>query len=173
MDQWFTEDGRNFGMKSVVSNFLDYGVATYTQCYRRLWSTNKRQRLECCRERHQWNEEWNNVVFKKKKILAFERHVVDCTVVLMTWGTIVTFNICYIDVFLRPSLLPYIQELPKTLLEQDNARPHIAWRLSNTELFSTFHINLLPWSSGSSYLPPIEHVWDVMGVRISQLTPSR
>ena len=75
----------------------------------------------------------------------------------------------YINDILRPSVLPYIHGLPEALFQQDNARPRTARTTMN--FFTNSHVNLLPWPPRSPDLSPIEHVWDMMGVRISQLTP--
>ena len=108
---------------------------------------------------------------------AVERHV-HCTVGVMVWGAIgygsrssVVFvrdnmtSLRYVDDILRPSLLPCIQELLEALFQQDNARPHIARGTIN--FFANSHVNLLAWPPRSPDLSPIEHMWDMMGVRIS------
>ncbi|RZC39539.1 DDE 3 domain containing protein, partial [Asbolus verrucosus] len=47
------------------------------------------------------------------------------------------------------------------------ARPHVA-RVS-LEWLEQANVNLLPWPPRSPDLSPIEHVWDMMGRRLSNL----
>ncbi|GFU45035.1 transposable element Tcb2 transposase [Trichonephila clavipes] len=51
---------------------------------------------------------------------------------------------------------PFLNGLPKTIFQQDNARPHTA-RVAQDFLR---HFQTFPWSACSSDLSPVEHVWD-------------
>ncbi|GFT09294.1 transposable element Tcb1 transposase [Trichonephila clavipes] len=69
----------------------------------------------------------------------------------------------------EPVVLPYIQRLPSTIFEQDNARPHMA--RSVQELFFTHQIELLPWPACSPDPSPIENVWSMLAQRRIRDTP--
>ncbi|UYV71962.1 hypothetical protein LAZ67_9001366 [Cordylochernes scorpioides] len=58
----------------------------------------------------------------------------------------------YVDDVLRPVTLPYLQEVPNALYQQDNARPHTA-RISQQALE--------------------DHVWDIIGRRLHALPQPR
>jgi hypothetical protein len=68
---------------------------------------------------------------------------------------------------LQHVLVPYVQDIPNGLYQQDNARPHIA-RVS-LEYLEHANVNLLPWPPLSPDLSPIEHVWDKIGQRLKNL----
>lgn len=65
----------------------------------------------------------------------------------------------YVDLILRPVLLPFMSSHPGLIFQQDNARPHTA-RVSTACLSACC---TLPWPARSPDLSPIEHVWDMMG----------
>ncbi|KAH0821248.1 hypothetical protein GEV33_001543 [Tenebrio molitor] len=73
----------------------------------------------------------------------------------------------YVQEVLQPVLVPYVQDIPNGLYQQDNARPHIA-RVS-LEYLEHANVNLLPWPPRSPDLSPIEHVWDMIGQRLKNL----
>ncbi|GFY25558.1 transposable element Tcb2 transposase [Trichonephila clavipes] len=60
---------------------------------------------------------------------------------------------------------PFLNDLPGTIFQQDNARPHIV-RVAQDFLrpFQT-----LPWLAHSPDLSPVEHVWD----QLKRQMPSR
>ncbi|GFU07352.1 DDE_3 domain-containing protein [Trichonephila clavipes] len=62
----------------------------------------------------------------------------------------------YVDDILRPHVGPFLNGLPGTNFQQDNARPHTA-RVAQDFLR---HFQTLPWSASSPNLSPVEHVWD-------------
>ena len=70
----------------------------------------------------------------------------------------------YVDQVLRSIDLPFIVAHPRTVLQQDNARPH-ATRLTQNFL-TTHNVPTLPWPALSPDLNPIEHVWDYMKRKI-------
>ncbi|UYV84631.1 Transposase [Cordylochernes scorpioides] len=75
----------------------------------------------------------------------------------------------YVDDVLRPVTLPYLQGVPNSLYQQDNARPHTA-RISQQALQD---VQMLPWPPYSPDLSPIEHVWDIIGRRLHALPQPR
>ncbi|GFW66955.1 transposable element Tcb2 transposase [Trichonephila clavipes] len=56
--------------------------------------------------------------------------------------------------------------LPRSLFQQDNARPHTA-RLSQD---CTRSVTTPPWPARSPYLSSIEHIWDYLGRRVGHPT---
>lgn len=108
-----------------------------------------------------------------------ERHV-NQVVGVMVWGAIaygsrsplvfVRGNMtaqCYIEEIVEAHLLPYLRTLHDPIFQQDNARPHVV-RLTVNHLHNA-QVNLLPWPPRSPDLSPIEHVWDIMGRRLTNL----
>lgn len=71
----------------------------------------------------------------------------------------------YVDKVLQPMLLPYIQRLQNNIFQQDNARLHRAF----TSRQVLQHVQFLPWPAMSPDLSHIEHVWDMIGCRLSVL----
>ncbi len=70
----------------------------------------------------------------------------------------------YIDEVLRPVVSPYVAAQPGMILQQDNARPHIA-RITQQYLQQN-NVDVLPWPASSPDKNPIEHLWDRLGRKI-------
>ncbi|UYV65747.1 hypothetical protein LAZ67_3005315 [Cordylochernes scorpioides] len=66
----------------------------------------------------------------------------------------------YISEVLEPVVLPYLQGLPTTIFQQDNARPHMARIV--LRFFVNRQIELLPWPARSPDLSPIENMWSMV-----------
>ncbi|GFU85274.1 DDE_3 domain-containing protein [Trichonephila clavipes] len=62
----------------------------------------------------------------------------------------------YVDGILRPHVRPFLNDLPRAIFRQDNARTHTA-RVAQDFLR---HFQTLPWPAHSPDLSPVEHVWD-------------
>ena len=73
----------------------------------------------------------------------------------------------YIANVLEPVALPYLRGMENSIYQQDNARPHTA-RVT-TQFLQDAHVAVLPWPARSPDLSPIEHVWDMIGRRLSAL----
>ncbi|GFW14002.1 transposable element Tcb1 transposase [Trichonephila clavipes] len=67
---------------------------------------------------------------------------------------------------LQPHVLPLMQQLTRAIFQLDNSRPHTA-RLSQ-DFLRTF-TNFI-WPAQSQYFPPIEHIWDHLGLRVGHPT---
>ncbi|GFW67291.1 hypothetical protein TNCV_3337921 [Trichonephila clavipes] len=50
--------------------------------------------------------------------------------------------------------------------KQDNARPHVLKTVR--DFCSAQRMQLLPWPAYSSDMSPIEHVWDLVGLRLAR-----
>ncbi|GFS90103.1 transposable element Tcb1 transposase [Trichonephila clavipes] len=110
-------------------------------------------------ERRAWTTEWNDIVFTTNPASM-------CNI------TMVGLNTLDIERYVsevEPVALPYIQRLPSAILQQDNARPHIARNVQ--EFFFTHQIESLPWPACSSDLSPIKNVWSMLAQRLNRDTP--
>ncbi|GFT19589.1 transposable element Tc1 transposase [Trichonephila clavipes] len=75
----------------------------------------------------------------------------------------------YISEVLVPVVLPYLQGLATAIFHQDNARPRVAHIVQR--FFVNHQIELLPWSTRSLDLSPIEYKWSIVAQRMTQITP--
>ena len=72
----------------------------------------------------------------------------------------------YVREMLPPKLVPFLQGIPKAIFQQVNAHPHIA---KTVRVFcSAQHVQLLPWPAYSPDMSPIEHVWELLGWRLTR-----
>ncbi|UYV78741.1 hypothetical protein LAZ67_16002621 [Cordylochernes scorpioides] len=69
---------------------------------------------------------------------------------------------------LEPVVFPFLQALPTTIFQQDNARPHVARIVQR--FFVNRQIKLLPWPARSPDLSPIENMWSMVAQRLTQIT---
>ncbi|GFY21977.1 transposable element Tcb1 transposase [Trichonephila clavipes] len=76
---------------------------------------------------------------------------------------------CYICEVLEPVLFSYIQHLPSTIFQKDNAQPHVT--RSVQEFFFTLQIGLFPWPACSPDLSPIENMGSILAKRHAWGTP--
>ncbi|GFW23220.1 transposable element Tc1 transposase [Trichonephila clavipes] len=98
---------------------------------------HRQLRLQWYQARSMWNvTDWQKVVFSDESrfVLGTDDNSV---------------RVCR-----RPG--PFLNGLPGTIFQQDNARPHTA-RVAQDFLR---HFQTLPWPARSPDLSPVEHVWD-------------
>ncbi|GFW34003.1 DDE_3 domain-containing protein [Trichonephila clavipes] len=69
----------------------------------------------------------------------------------------------FLDDILLSFFGPFLNGLPGALFQQGNARPHTA-RVSQDFLR---HFQTFPWPARSSYMSPVEHVWDQLKRQMS------
>ena len=75
----------------------------------------------------------------------------------------------YIREVLQPEVLPLLQATPHAIFHQDNGRPHVARTVQ--AFFQRRRVSLLPWPARSPDMSPIEHVWHMVGGRLSRQGP--
>ncbi len=75
----------------------------------------------------------------------------------------------YCDEILRPIVVPFIHDHHLSMMQHDNAQPHVA-RIC-TQFLEAENIPVLAWSAYSPDMSPIEHVWDALDRRIRQHVP--
>ncbi|GFV72729.1 transposable element Tcb2 transposase [Trichonephila clavipes] len=73
---------------------------------------------------------------------------------VLTRGTMTAQRLVH-DI-LQTHVLPLIKGLPRTIFQQNNARPHTP-RVSQ-DCLST--VTTLPWPVRSPDLSPVQHIWD-------------
>ena len=70
----------------------------------------------------------------------------------------------YTDEIITPHVLPRCRLHPRSIFQQDNARPHTAQL--TTRALTQGGVCVLDWPAWSPDMNPIEHVWDILGRRI-------
>ena len=86
---------------------------------------------------------------------------------VMVWGGVSQHHRTELVVIagnLLPHVVPFLQPHPDMTLQHDNATSHTArpvWDFLQDRNFS-----FLPWPAKSPDLNPIEHVWDLLGLRV-------
>ncbi|GFV41973.1 transposable element Tcb1 transposase [Trichonephila clavipes] len=75
----------------------------------------------------------------------------------------------YISEVLEPVVLPYLPGLATAIFQEDNARTPVARIVQR--FFVNHQIELLPWPARFPDLSPIETMWPIVALRLTQITP--
>ncbi|KAH0817434.1 hypothetical protein GEV33_005357 [Tenebrio molitor] len=148
-----------------------------------LTPNHRGQRLAWCNERIAWDKQWNSIIFSDESRFCLGMHdgrrrvrrlrgerrnfafSIERPVARTVGGNLTAIR--YAQEFLRPVVVPYFRRVNNALFQQDNARPHIA--NVSIDFLDDSQVDLLPWSPRSRDLSPIEHVWNLMGRRLTNL----
>jgi hypothetical protein len=152
---WYNVMGGLISMPTIYHRIRSWGLHSYRpHLVLPLTCELRRQRLDWCRERINWDAEWNVVVFsdefrfylgmhdgrQRGRRLGGERHNAAYSVERHVGSYLLReqtssdfypeFNDCptrrYVQEVLQPVLVPYVQEILKVRYQQDNARAYIA-----------------------------------------------
>ncbi|GFX52519.1 transposable element Tcb1 transposase [Trichonephila clavipes] len=128
---------------------------------RPLTPEHRQLRLQWCQARSMWNvTDWQKVVFRDEsrfvlgtddnRVRVWRRPAYDSrsTLIVMR-GTLTGQR--YVDDILRPHVGPFLNGIPGTTFQQDDARPHTA-RVAQDFLR---HFQTLPWPARSLDLSPV------------------
>ncbi|GFX47795.1 transposable element Tc1 transposase [Trichonephila clavipes] len=72
----------------------------------------------------------------------------------------------YVREVLQLEVVPFLQGISGAVFQQDNECPHVAKTVG--DFCSAQHMQLLSWPAYSPDMPPIEHVWDLVGRRLAR-----
>ncbi|GFS92529.1 transposable element Tcb1 transposase [Trichonephila clavipes] len=140
-----------------------------------LTQNHRRLHRQWCEERRIWAAEWNEVVFTDESRICLQHHYGRIRVWRHRGERML--NSCIMHrhtgpapgvMVLEPVVLPYLQGLATAILQQDNARPHVARIVQR--FFVNYQIELLPWPARSPDLSPIENMWSMVAQRLTQIT---
>ena len=67
---------------------------------------------------------------------------------------------------LQFEVVSFLQCTPGAIFQQNNARPHVAKTVPDFCLAQ--HMQLPPWPAYSPDMSPIEHVWELLGWRLTR-----
>ncbi|PRD34842.1 UNVERIFIED_CONTAM: Transposable element Tcb2 transposase [Trichonephila clavipes] len=70
----------------------------------------------------------------------------------------------YVREVLQPKVVPFLEGIPGTIFQQDNARLPVVKTIR--DFCSAQHMQLLPRPAYSPDMSPNEHVWDLVGRRL-------
>ncbi|GFV19468.1 transposable element Tcb1 transposase [Trichonephila clavipes] len=121
-----------------------------------LTQNHRRLRREWCDKRKMWAAEWNDVVFTDESRICLQHH--DGRIRVWRHRGERMLNSCVMHRHTGPA--PGIM---------DNARPHVERIVQR--FFVNHQIELLPWTSRSPDLSPIENMWSMVAQRLTQITP--
>lgn len=72
----------------------------------------------------------------------------------------------YINQIVDSYVRPFFNANPMTIFQQDGARPPTARATINN--LNNHNVNILPWSSKSPDLKPIEHIWNALDTSLKK-----
>ncbi|GBL94676.1 Transposable element Tc1 transposase [Araneus ventricosus] len=70
----------------------------------------------------------------------------------------------YVSLVIQPIVLPFMNSIQEGVFQHDNARRHTAVVTQH----ALQNIDMLPWPARSTYLSPIEQVWDIIGRQLQR-----
>ncbi|GFV39884.1 transposable element Tcb2 transposase [Trichonephila clavipes] len=126
---------------------------------------HRQLRLQWCHARSMWNvTDWQKIVFSDEsrfvlgtddnRVRVWRRPAYDSRSTLIAMrGTLTGQR--YVDDIFRPHVGPFLNCLPGSIFQQDNARPHTA-RVAQDFLR---HFQTFPWPARSPDLSPVEHMF--------------
>ena len=134
-----------------------------TDCRVRVW----RQRNTAYSQRHVQE----TVPFGESSIMVWGCVSHDCKLDLVTVQGALTGQKYQTDI-LETVVIPHFDDHPlltRPVFMDDNARPHISRAV--IEFLHQNAISTLPWPARSPDLNPLEHLWDILGRKIREITP--
>ncbi|GFU97466.1 transposable element Tcb2 transposase [Trichonephila clavipes] len=181
---------------SIGRHLLHRGLHASGHLYKISFTANHRRLLlQWVQEHISWQADWHQVVFSDESRFnlfdhddricvrrhAGERCLLECVIKrhscltpgVIVWGAIsyhgrsnllpIDGNISnrYVREVLQPEVVPFLQGIPGAIFQQDNVAKTVR------DFCSAQHMQLLPWPAYSSYMSPIEHVWDLVGRRLA------
>ncbi|GFU41690.1 transposable element Tcb1 transposase [Trichonephila clavipes] len=117
-------------------------------------------------DRRIWAAEWNEVVYTDESRICLQHH--DGRIRVWRHRGKSMLNSCVMHRHTSP--ITGIMGLPTAILQQDNARPHVARIVQR--FFVNHQIELLPWPARFSDLTPIQNMWCMVSQRLTQITLS-
>ncbi|GFT06548.1 transposable element Tcb1 transposase [Trichonephila clavipes] len=170
--QWSIATGVSVCASSIRRRLLRARIPLYritlTQNHRRL-------RLQWANVHRSWSADWQKVVFSDETHFNSWHHDGRIRVrrfaayhgrsqLLRIVGNLNSTR--YINEVLQPQAIPFLQGLPGAVFQQDNAHPHVAKTVKSN--LDSQQVQLLPWPAYSPDMSPIEHVWDIVGRRLTR-----
>ncbi|GFW29240.1 transposable element Tcb1 transposase [Trichonephila clavipes] len=145
-----------------------------------LKQNHRRLCRQWCDERRMWVAEWKAVVFTDESRICLqhydgrirvrrhfgERMLNQLRYAPPHWSYI---GQRYISEVLESVVLPHLQGLTTAIFQQDNARPHVPHIVQR--FFVNHQIEWLLWLTHFSDLSPIENVWSMVDLQLTQITP--
>ncbi|GFT82381.1 transposable element Tc1 transposase [Trichonephila clavipes] len=165
--QWSTATRVSLCASLIRRRLLQRGLQARIPLYRiPLTQNHRRLRLHWANVHRSWRADWQQVVFSDKsrfnlwhhdgrirvRLYAGERRIPECIIERHSGRT--------------SGGIPFLQGLPGTVFQQDNARPHVAKTVKS--YLDSQQVQLLPWPAYSPDISPIEHEWDIVGRRIAR-----
>ncbi|GFX39074.1 transposable element Tcb1 transposase [Trichonephila clavipes] len=147
-----------------------------------LTQNHRRLRRQWYDERRIWVAGWNEVVFIDESRICLQHHDVRIRFWRHRGERILNSCVMHRDTGPAPGNMVWegieyysrtplvrIAGLDTAILQQDNARPHVACIVQR--FFVNHRIELLPWPACSPDILPIENMWSVVAHRLTQITP--
>ncbi|GFW67513.1 transposable element Tc1 transposase [Trichonephila clavipes] len=168
--QWSTATRVALCASSIPRRLLQRGLRARIPLYRiPLAQNHRRLRLHWANVHRSWRADRQQVLFSDESRFnlwhhdgrirvgryAGERHIPECIIERHSGRT----------PGVMPQAIPFLQELPGAVFQQDNTRPHVAKTVKS--YLDSQQVQLLPWPAYSPDMSTIEHVWDIIGRRLA------